>query len=183
MTEKEKMLTQQKYSPMDKELSDLREQARHILHKFNATRPTEKKLRRKLITELFKAPSVSTWIEPPFHCDYGENISIGEKVFFNFDCIILDTAQVTIGDRVLLGPKVQVYCAHHPLDAKERATFIETALPVTIGDDVWIGGGAIICPGVTIGDRSVIGAGSVVTKDIPSDVVAVGNPCKVIKQL
>nr|WP_304944991.1 sugar O-acetyltransferase [Verrucomicrobium sp. BvORR034] len=123
------------------------------------------------------------WIQPPFYCDYGYNIVLGSKVFFNFNCVVLDVMPVTIGSNVLFGPAVQIYTATHPLSAMERRTWREAAKPVTIGSDVWVGGGAIICPGVTIGDRTVIGAGSVVTRSIPSDVVAAGNPCRVIRRL
>jgi maltose O-acetyltransferase len=125
----------------------------------------------------------STWIQPPFYCDYGSNIVLGEKVFFNFNCVVLDVMKVKIGSRSMFGPNVQIYTATHPLDHRERAGGLEFAKPVSIGEDVWIGGSAVICPGVQIGDRSVIGAGSVVTKDIPADVFAAGNPCKVIRVL
>jgi maltose O-acetyltransferase len=123
------------------------------------------------------------WIEPPFYCDYGSNITLGDKVYFNFNCIILDIAPVVIGSGVMFGPAVQIYTATHPLNAAERNSGLEFGLPISIGDDVWVGGGAIICPGVKIGARSVIGAGSVVTKDIPEDVLAVGNPCRVIRAI
>lgn len=123
------------------------------------------------------------WVQPPFYCDYGTNIIAGDNVFFNFNCVVLDVNQVKIGSRTLFGPNVQIYTATHPINYKERATGLEFAKPITIGEDVWIGGSVIICPGVTIGHRTVIGAGSVVTKDIPSDVFAAGNPCKVIREL
>lgn len=122
-------------------------------------------------------------LQPPFSCDYGSNIQFGTKVFLNFNCIILDVAPVTIGERVLFGPAVQVYAATHPLGATERRSGLELGKPVVIGDDVWIGGGAIINPGVRIGAGAVIGAGSVVTKDVPGNVFAAGNPCRVIRQL
>ena len=136
-----------------------------------------------IIRELFDGADDTIWIEPPFYCDYGSNIALGSKVFFNFNCIILDPAPVTIGSNVLFGPAVQVYTATHPLSASERRTWREFAQPVEIGSDVWVGGGAIICPGVRIGSRSVIGAGSVVTRNIPEDVFAAGNPCRIIRQL
>jgi maltose O-acetyltransferase len=123
------------------------------------------------------------WLEPPFYCDYGRNIALGRKVFFNFNCVILDVMAVRIGDRTLCGPAVQIYTAVHPLDAAERSRGLEFAKPVAIGSDVWIGGAAVICPGVTIGDRAVIGAGSVVTRDVPADVFAAGNPCRAIRTL
>ncbi len=123
------------------------------------------------------------WLQPPFYCDYGYNIKVGDKVFFNFNCVVLDVAEVIIGSRTLFGPNVQIYTATHPMNYKERASGLEFAKPIAIGEDVWIGGSAVICPGVSIGDRSVIGAGSVVTKDIPVDVFAAGNPSKVIRNL
>lgn len=121
-------------------------------------------------------------IQPPFHCDYGVNITLGARVFFNFNCVVLDVCRVTIGDYSMFGPAVQIYTATHPLDAATRR-LQEYGKPVVIGDDVWVGGGAIICPGVTVGSRSVIGAGSVVTRDVPDDVFAAGNPCRVIRAI
>lgn len=125
-------------------------------------------------------PETST-ICPPFYCDYGNGIILGENVFINMNCTFLDGGYITIGEHTLIGPNVQIYTPHHPIDADERRTLSETAYPVTIGKDCWIGGGAVICPGVTIGDRVIVGAGSVVTKNIPSDVVIAGSPAKVIK--
>ena len=122
------------------------------------------------------------WMQPPFHCDYGRNIELGERVYFNFNCVVLDVCPVRIGSFTLFGPGVQIYAATHPLDAMERRAR-ELGKPVEIGADVWVGGGSIILPGVTIGRRSVIGAGSVVTHDIPADVLAVGNPCRVLRPI
>src|SRR5690242_15848952 len=122
-------------------------------------------------------------MQPPFFCDYGTNIELGERVFFNFNCVVLDVMAVRIGDFTLFGPAVQIYTALHPVNAGERRSGLELAKAVTIGSDVWVGGGAIICPGVTIGDRGVIGAGSVVTRDVPADSFAAGNPCRVIRKL
>ena len=122
-------------------------------------------------------------LEPPFFCDYGYNITVGDQVFFNFNCVILDVNPVTIGDRCLFGPNVQIYAATHPVNAETRGSLLEFGKPVSIGSDVWIGGGAIICPGVSIGNRSIIAAGAVVTKDIPSDVLAGGNPARIIKPI
>ena len=121
-------------------------------------------------------------MQPPFFCDYGSNIYLGERTYFNFNCVLLDVAEVVIGDYTLFAPNVQVYTAAHPMNARARRT-LEYARPIRIGSDVWVGGGAIILPGVTIGDRSVIGAGSVVTRDIPAGVVAVGNPCRVLREI
>lgn len=125
----------------------------------------------------------SSVINTPFHCDHGVNIVIGENVFVNFNCCFLDGGAIEIGDHTLIGPAVQIYTPEHPLDYKERRKTIERSLPVRIGADCWIGGGAVICPGVTVGDRCIIGAGSVVTKNIPADSLAVGNPAKVIRKL
>jgi maltose O-acetyltransferase len=122
-------------------------------------------------------------IEPPFQCEYGCNISLGEQVFFNFNCVVLDVAPVRIGARVLIGPGVQIYTATHPLSAEQRKAGLEAGRRIDIGDDVWIGGGAILCPGVRIGSGSVIGAGSVVTRDLPHGVLAAGNPCRVIREI
>lgn len=137
---------------------------------------------RKLIAELLPNSKNVVHIEPPFHCDYGYNIECGENVFFNVNCVVLDSTKVKIGSNVLFGPSVHIYTATHPLNKIERRNF-ESAKPVTIGDDCWIGGQVVICPGITIGSGSVIGAGSVVTKDIPENSLAVGNPAKVIRKL
>lgn len=182
-TEKQKMLRGELYNAIDTELSDERRQARLLLKQLNDTRDDQQELRLQILKDLIPSQGAGLWIEPPFYCDYGSNISAGDKVFFNFNCVVLDVMKVTIGSNVLVGPSVQIYTATHPMDWKERATGLEFARPITIGSDVWIGGGAIICPGVTIGSRSVIGAGSVVAKDVPDDVFAAGNPCKVIRTL
>jgi len=181
-TEKEKMLAGELYDPMDPQLCQERERARHLCLGLNASREDQPAERNRILKELF-GRDTGAWIQPPFFCDYGSNITLGEKVFFNFNCVVLDVMEVRIGNNVLFGPSVQIYTATHPLNAAERRRWLESARPIVIGSDVWVGGGAIICPGVTIGDRSVIGAGSVVTRDIPSDVVAAGNPCRVIRPL
>lgn len=182
-TEKEKMLAGELYDALDKQLSAERLKTRLLIKELNDTREDQTEERRGILEELIPEAGADLWLQPPFYCDYGTNIKVGEKVFFNFNCVVLDVAQVTIGSRSLFGPSVQIYTATHPLDYKERASGLEYAKPIVIGEDVWIGGNAVICPGVTIGDRSVIGAGSVVTKDIPADVFAAGNPCKVIRHL
>ena len=182
-TEKEKMLAGELYDASDYQLSLERRQARLLLQQLNQSRDDEEDLRNLLLSELIPQGGKGLWIEPPFYCDYGNNITTGEKVFFNFNCVVLDVMPVTIGSNVLFGPNVQIYTATHPLDWQERAKWLEFAKPIVIGSDVWIGGSAIINPGITIGDRSVIGAGSVVTKNIPADVFAAGNPCKVIRSL
>ena len=182
-TEKEKMLAGELYNPLDKELCEERLKARVLLDQLNNSREDKPEERARILKELIPGAGENLWLQPPFYCDYGSNIKTGDNVFFNFNCVILDVAPVTIGSRTLLGPNVQIYAATHPMDHEERAKGLEYGKPISIGDDVWIGGSAIICPGVTIGDRSVIGAGSVVTRDIPADVFAAGNPCKVIRSL
>ncbi len=181
-TEREKMLAGELYDPLDPELVEARLRARDLLAVLNGTRERDGLARLQMQTALFGSGGESVWLQPPFFCDYGTNIHLGEKVFFNFNCVVLDVCEVRIGARTLFGPAVQIYTATHPLDAERRKTR-ELGRPVTIGSDVWVGGGAIICPGVTIGDRAVIGAGSVVTKDVPAGVLAVGNPCRVVRSL
>ncbi len=177
------MLSGELYNAPDHELSEERLKARLLLGELNNSREDEVEKRKSILEKLIPDAGVGFWLQPPFYCGYGYNISTGEKVFLNFNCVILDVMPVKIGNRTLIGPNVQIYTATHPMDFRERAAGLEFAKPVTIGENVWIGGSAVICPGVTIGDRSVIGAGSVVTKDIPPDVFAAGNPCRVIRQL
>lgn len=181
-TEKAKMLAGELYDPLDPQLDAERRRARDLCQRLNDSSEADKDERLRILAELF-GRATDAWIQPPFHCDYGSSISLGRKVFFNFNCVVLDVTAVTIGDYVLFGPAVQIYTATHPLDASRRRSGLECAAPVVIASDVWVGGGAIICPAVSIGTRSVIGAGSVVTKDIPADVFAAGNPCRVIRQL
>jgi maltose O-acetyltransferase len=182
-TEKEKMLAGDLYDPLDAQLSQERRRARLLTEKLNQTRDDEEAERARLLRELIPSSGKDLWIQTPFYCDYGTNITIGDKVFFNFNCVVLDVARVRIGSRVLFGPNVQVYAATHPLSPAERSTGLELGKEIEIGDDVWIGGSAVICPGVRIGARSVIGAGSVVTKDIPEGVFAAGNPCRVVREI
>ena len=182
-TEKEKMLAGELYDASDAQLVQERYQARMLFQKINAIPESEKEQRDQLFYELFGAAGPGLYIEPPFFCDYGYNIKVGEKVFMNYNCCILDVMPVTMGSNVLLAPGVQIYTATHPIEPEIRAEWLEFAKPVTIGDDVWIGGGAIICPGVTIGNGVVIAAGAVVTKDVPDRVVVGGNPAKVIKTI
>lgn len=183
MTEQEKMLAGEMYNPMDPELREAHHQARALCRQYNDTQSYEKLERKRLLKLLLGNGGAHAHIEPPFQCDYGRQIHLGKGVFFNFNCVVLDVAPVTIGARTLIGPAVQIYTPLHPMTAQARSSLLEYARPVTIGEDVWIGGGAIICPGVTIGDRSVIGAGSVVTRDIPADSFAAGNPCRVIRRI
>lgn len=181
-TEWDRMRAGEFYDPFDAELVAARTRARNLCQDLNTTREADQDLRRRLTRELFGAGGDSVWMQPPFYCDYGVNIVLGERDFFNFNCVVLDVCPVRIGNFTLFGPNVQLYTATHPLNAELRRRQ-EFAKPITIGDDVWVGGGAIVCPGVTIGSRTVIGAGSVVTRDIPPDVVAVGNPCRVMRKI
>jgi|SRR5690606_12323897 len=182
-TEKDKMLAGELYDPLDQQLVDERLNTRLLIKALNDTREDEVDERKRVLKELIPGAAPDLWLQPPFYCDYGSNMKIGERVFFNFNCVVLDVTWVTIGSRTMFGPNVQIYTATHPLNHKERSSGLEYAKPIVIGEDVWVGGSAVICPGVTIGDRSVIGAGSIVTKDIPADVFAAGNPCKVIRAL
>jgi maltose O-acetyltransferase len=181
-TEMERMLSGELYDPFDPELVRLRDRARDLCQDLNATREAEAEKRRGILRELFGTGGDSVWMQPPFFCDYGANIHLGERVFFNFNCVVLDVCRVTIGDFTLFGPAVQILTPMHPMNAKLRRKQ-EYGKPITIGSDVWVGGAAIICPGVTIGSRVVIGAGSIVTRDIPDDVFAAGNPCRVIRPI
>lgn len=182
-TEKQKMLSGELYNALDEELTQERLKARLLIKALNESGEDEVEKRKKILRQLLPNAVADLWLQPPFYCDYGSNIYTGDKVFFNFNCIVLDVMPVTIGSRTLFGPNVQIYTATHPMESDQRALGLEFARPITIGEDVWIGGSAVICPGVTIGDRTVIGAGSVVTRDIPSDVFAAGNPCKIIRKL
>lgn len=183
MTEREKMLAGEFYTASDPELVALRQNARRLTRLYNATTEEEPQRRAELLAELLGKSGKNVFIEPTFRCDYGCNILAGENFYANFDCIILDVATVTIGDNVKFGPRVCVYTAGHPTDAQTRNALLEFGKPVNIGNNVWIGGSAVILPGVTIGDNTVIGAGAVVAKDIPANVVAVGNPCRVVREV
>lgn len=182
-TEREKMLAGELYLASDEALVAARLRARRLTREFNATSEAEAEKRLEILRELLGKVGPRVEIEPPFRCDYGDHIHIGDNFYANFGCVILDCARVEIGANVLLAPNVQIYAATHPTDAAERLTLKELAAPVSIGDNVWIGGGAIICPGVSIGANTTIGAGSVVTKDIPPNVIAAGNPCRILREL
>lgn len=181
-SERDKMLAGELYNPLDPELVARRVRARALCQALNASREDDQDQRRSVLRNLFGAGGDSVWMQPPFFCDYGENIHLGERVFFNFNCIVLDVCPVTIGDYALFGPAVQIYTPMHPLNAAARRRE-EYGKPVTIGSDVWVGGAAVILPGVSIGARAVIGAGSVVTRDVPEGVFAAGNPCRVIRDI
>ena len=177
------MLAGDLYNALDEQLSNERTKARQLLKKLNDAHADDTAAVHEVLKALLPNAGKNLWIQPPFYCDYGYNIEAGEKVFFNFNCVVLDVMKVSIGSRTLFGPNVQLYTATHPIDFKERAGGLEYAKPIVIGEDVWIGGSVVICPGVTIGDRTVIGAGSVVTRDVPAGVFAAGNPCKVIRSI
>jgi maltose O-acetyltransferase len=179
-TERQKMVAGELYDPFDPELVRGRERARDLCQQLNATREAEAEERRRILCELFGKGGDSVWMQPPFYCDYGTNIELGERVFFNFNCIVLDVCPVRIGEFTLFGPAVQIYTPLHPFDASQRRRE-EYGRAIDIGSDVWVGGGAVILAGVRIGSRSVIGAGSVVTRDVPAAVFAAGNPCRVIR--
>lgn len=182
-TEKEKMLSGQHYYAPDEILAQERVNAKNMTYDYNLLRVSQKEEREALLRKILGKAGKNLWIESPFQCDYGYNIEVGDNFYANHNLLVLDPAKVKIGNNVFIGPNVGIYTACHPVDARERLTFMEWAEPVTIGSDVWIGGSVTILPGVTIGDNVVIGAGSVVIKDIPSNSVAVGNPCRVVKSL
>ena len=181
-SEKEKMLAGELYSPLSKELAEDRLRAKKLLHRLNVTEYVMGEKTALILKELIPNAPKDLYIEPPFHCDYGFNIFCGNRVYFNVNCVVLDVAKVTIGSHVFIGPGTHIYTATHPLDSKMRRKNA-LAKPVSIGDDCWIGGGVIICPGVTIGNGCVIGAGAVVTRNVPDNSLAQGNPARVVKKL
>jgi len=176
------MLAGELYDPLDAELVTARERARDLCRALNDTRDSQAAERRRILQELLGAGGDTVWMQPPFFCDYGSNIQLGTRVFFNFNCIVLDVCEVRVGDYTLFGPGVQILTPLHPLDPALRRKQ-EFGKPIEIGADVWVGGGALILAGVRIGARAVIGAGSVVTRDIPAGVFAAGNPCRVVRDL
>jgi len=183
MTEKEKMLSGLPYNALDPELVKNRERARLLFQRINAMSESEIKERDALFYELLGSAGKKLWIEPPFYCDYGSNIQVGDHVFMNYNCCILDVGTVQMGNTVLLGPNVQIYTATHPMDAASRRKGIEMSKPVKIGNDVWIGGGAIINPGVTLGNGVVVGSGAVVTKSFSDNVFIAGDPARVVRKI
>lgn len=180
-SEKEKMLSGEPYLSFGEELFAERQRAKELLHDYNNLKPSQVTERDTLLKDLLGKTGNHFFIEPPFRCDYGYNIEIGDNFYSNYNCIILDCAKVTIGNNVMLAPNVSIFTAGHPIDAEKRNEGWEYAFPITIGNNVWIGGNTVINPGITIGDNVVIGSGSVVTKNIPADCIAVGNPCKVLR--
>lgn len=190
MTEKEKMLNGDYYDSRDSELIKIYHKARRLLKEYNNLDSELIQERERILSELFDFKGTDVWIESPFFCDYGENISIGKNTFVNTNCMFLDNNKITIGENGLIAPYVQIYTANHPLKASERiiqtknkSRYLTSSKPVKIGDNVWIGGNTVIFPGITIGNNVTIGAGSIVTKDIPDNVLAYGNPCEVKKEI
>ena len=182
MTEKQLQQAGHIYK-LDEELFAAHLNSKRLTRLLNATLESEVDRRKALTQELFGQAGEDAYIEPPFYCDYGYNVTVGKKFFCNYDCVFLDCGKITIGDYVMLGPKVQIYAVSHPIDPQVRQLNHDLGIPVTVGSNVWIGGGSILCPGCSVGDNTIIGAGSVVTKDIPANVVAAGNPCRVIRPI
>ncbi len=184
MTEYEKMIAGELYNANDAELVRMRKDVRGLLNELNrSVQDIKSGERLDLCHKIFGRTGAGLWLQPPFYCDYGKNIELGENVYFNFNCVVLDVAKVLIGSNVMFGPNVQIYTAGHPLEAGLRREGREFGKPVRIGNDVWIGGSAVLCPGITVGERSIIAAGAVVTKDVPHDVVVGGNPARVLKEI
>ena len=183
MTERERMLSGQLYDAGDETLTAARGRAKRLTWRYHQLDPTEWDSRTQILQELLGHLGEDSWIEPPFRCDYGTQISIGDHFFANYDCIFLDVAPITIGNRVMFGPRVCLYTAGHPLDVATRNTGLEFGKPIAIGDDVWLGGNVVVLPGVTIGAGTVVAAGSVVRRDLPPHVLAAGNPCQVLRPI
>jgi maltose O-acetyltransferase len=182
-SEKDKILAGERYDPLDPQFSAERRRARLLLKALNDTCDDQAEERARLIRAFIPGSGQSVWIEFPFDCDDSSHMTLGDQIFFNFNGVVLDVAPVRIGSGVQIGPAVQINAATHPLSAVERRAELEYGQAVAIGDEVWIGGGAIICPGVRIGARAVLGTGRVVTRDVPEGVFAAGNPCRVIHEL
>lgn len=182
-TEKDKMINGVSYYINDPELVEIRFNTRELVDRFNATGPRDTEQKELLQKQIFGQTGRNVHIEKPMRVDYGINTTLGDNVFINFNFVLLDCAPVTIGDNVFIAPNVQIYTARHPIDIDRRREHIGSASPITIGNDVWIGGNCVLLPGVTIGDGCTIGAGSVISRDIPSNTIAVGSPCRVIKEL
>ncbi len=182
-THRERMLAGEPYFPDDPELVELGRRAQRLTERYNRTSIDEPDERRRVLTELFAELGDRVEIRPPFHCDFGSQIRVGARTFVNFNLVALDVAPITIGEDVQIGPNVQLLTPTHPIDPEERRSKFEGAKPIAIGDNVWLGGGVVVCPGVTIGENTVVGAGSVVTKDLPPNVLAVGNPARVVRSI
>lgn len=183
MNQKERMLSGLPYKAWLDGLEDEREACKKKVHELNTLPPEDRDRIPEILKELFGKTGEEVWLEPPFRCDYGWNIEVGENFFANYNLTVLDVGKVTIGDNAVIAPNVSIYTAGHPVHPESRNSGYEWGLPVTIGNNVWIGGNVVILPDVTIGDNVVIGAGSVVTKDIPDNVIAAGNPCRVVRKI
>lgn len=183
MNQKERMLSELPYKAWLDGLKEERIKNKLKIYEYNLLRPDEKNKMNKLIKDILSKTGEGIHVEQPFHCDYGKNIEVGNNFFANYNCVILDVGKVVIGENVLFAPNVSIYTAGHPVHPKSRNSGYEYGIKVIIGDNVWIGGNVIINPGVKIGNNVVIGSGSVVTKDIPDDVIAVGNPCRIIRKI
>lgn len=183
MNQKERMLAELPYKAWMDGLSEERLENRKRVYRYNALPPEAQEEAALLIREIIGKCGQDIFIEPPFHCDYGTNIQVGENFYANFNCVMLDVAKIKIGDNVMLAPNVAIYTAGHPVHADSRNSGYEYGIGVTIGDNVWLGGNVVVNPGVHIGNNVVIGSGSVVTKDIPNNVIAVGNPCKIVREI
>jgi maltose O-acetyltransferase len=181
--QRDRMLRGEPYDAGDPELVAARERCIGLLDRLNAVSITRRAERRAILQELLGSIGTDSTILSPFHCDYGAQITVGERSFVNYGAVILDPAPVRIGDDVQIGPGVQLLTATHPVAAAERLTTLESAMPITIGDAAWLGGGVIVGPGATIGERTVVGAGAVVVRNLPADVVAVGNPARIVREL
>ena len=183
MNQKERMLAGLPYKAWLDGLREERMENKLKIHEYNLTRPDDKKKMKEIIKNILGKTGEDVCVEQPFRCDYGKNIEVGNNFFANYNCVILDVAKVTIGKNVMFAPNVSIYTAGHPIHPESRNSGYEYGIPVTIGDNVWVGGSVVINPGVKIGNNVVIGSGSVVTKDIPDNVIAVGNPCRVIREI
>ena len=183
MNQKERMLAGLPYKAWEDGLAEERLECRRKVYRFNTLSPDDVQEAEKLLREIFGKTGKNIGVEPPIHFDYGKNTEVGENFFANFNTVILDVAKVTIGNNVMFAPNVSIYTAGHPVHPDSRNSGYEYGIPVTIGDNVWIGGSSTVLPGVTIGNNVVIGAGSVVTKDVPDNVIAAGNPCRVIRTI
>jgi maltose O-acetyltransferase len=183
MTEFNKMIKGEMYNANDPELVRMRAEVRDLLNELNhSVQDIKTGSRLDLCLKIFGKVGKGLWLQPPFYCDYGRNIEFGDNVYLNFNCVILDVAKVIVGSNVLFGPSVQIYTASHPINAQARQDGQEFGKEIRIGNGVWIGGSAVLCPGITIGDNSIVAAGAVVTKDVPANVIVGGNPARIIKE-